>query len=349
MKGKRESRGTRAVYEVRYEVGKLPYDVLERMFSKFGTHDPRVVIGPRIGEDAAVLDMGDRYLVLSMDPVTFTEERIGWYCVNVNANDVAVMGAEPKWFLATLLLPEGRTDDRLIGSIFEDMASSCRSLNISLCGGHTEITMDLERPMMVGLMAGEVEKEDLVDPERIHPGDVILLTQGIAIEGTAIIAREKYAELRGVMPVSSLEKAKNTLSNPGISVVEAARIACVNARIHGMHDPTEGGLSAGLWELAMACGHGMMIDAEKVTLLPETHLICSHFNIDAWGLIASGALLIVIQEDEADKVESCLREAQIPCTPIGRVVPKDEGLWIERENRRIPILPHHVDEISKVL
>ena len=91
-----------------------------------------VVIGPRYGEDAAVIDMGEKYLVAKTDPITFTEERIGWYAVHINANDIATLGARPRWFLATLLLPEGRATRELARRIFRDILRTCRSLGIAL-------------------------------------------------------------------------------------------------------------------------------------------------------------------------------------------------------------------------
>ena len=86
-------------------VGKLRAQSLQAYLGKYAVLDSRVVVGPRIGEDAAVIEMGDRYLLATTDPITFATEEIGWYALQVNANDLAVRGARPRWFLATLLLP----------------------------------------------------------------------------------------------------------------------------------------------------------------------------------------------------------------------------------------------------
>ena len=130
-------------------IGKLPSDLLESLLTRYASHDERVVLGPGVGEDAAVIDMGERYLVAKTDPITFATEDIGWYAVNVNANDVACCGATPRWFLATVLLPEGCTAQR-VETIFDQIATACGELDIALCGGHTEITYGLERPIVVG-------------------------------------------------------------------------------------------------------------------------------------------------------------------------------------------------------
>lgn len=329
-------------------VGKLPPDLLKKLLRKIDPKDPSVVIGPRVGEDAAVLDMGDHYLVATTDPITFTEKRIGWYCVNINANDIATMGATPRWFLATLLLPQGKTTDRLVENIFDDILNSCRQLNVSLCGGHVEITANLDRPILVGQMLGEVSKDRLVTPERIKPGDVVLMTKSVAIEGTAILATEKEEVVSHNMDRDRIIHAKEFLDDPGISVVKDAAIACQAATIHGMHDPTEGGILTGLWELSQSCTLGLRINKEAITVYPETMTLCQLFDLDPLGLIASGTLLIVIDSEHADQVISSLRDASIPCRMIGEMVPREKGLSIHDGNKSIPLKPFVRDEITKI-
>ena len=90
-------------------LGKLSPDHLDSLLCRhtFSLPDDRVVVYPGVGEDAAVIDMGQRWLVAKTDPITFATDEIGWYAVHVNANDVAAAGSVPRWFLSTLLLPEG--------------------------------------------------------------------------------------------------------------------------------------------------------------------------------------------------------------------------------------------------
>ena len=88
------------------KAGKLPLELLSELLGTIDVSDTRVALGPRPGEDAALIDFGDRYLVAATDPITFATDSIGWYLVQVNANDVAVMGARPRWLMVTLLLPE---------------------------------------------------------------------------------------------------------------------------------------------------------------------------------------------------------------------------------------------------
>src|SRR5713101_6667344 len=143
-------------------VGKLPAELLQRLFCKYLPADPRVVVGPQVGEDAAVLDMGDRYLVATTDPITFATDEADWYALHVNANDLAVRGERPLWFLATMLLPESSTTETAVERLFADVGEACAELGVALIGGHTEVTAGLPRAIVSGCMLGEVEKDRLV-------------------------------------------------------------------------------------------------------------------------------------------------------------------------------------------
>lgn len=206
-------------------VGKLPVEHLRSLLGHLPRHESRLLIGPQIGEDAAVIDAGDRYLVVSTDPITFATDHIGRYVVHVNANDVAVLGARPLWFFVVLLLPEGGTTPELVDTIMTDVQITCEEAGVTLGGGHTEITQGLDRPILVGQMLGEVAPTRLVRKTRIAVGDQILLTRGVAIEGTAILAREKSERLHGQVDVDLLARAARFLIEPGISVVSAALAA----------------------------------------------------------------------------------------------------------------------------
>src|SRR5512136_500269 len=265
----------------RFPLGKLPADVLARLLQAIAPADPRVIQGPGIGLDAAVIDMGDRLLVAKTDPITFAADSIGWYAVQVNANDIATTGAAPRWFMATLLLPGSQADEAMAERIFDQIHSACAVIGASVVGGHTEITYRLDRPIVVGAMLGEVTRDQLVTPSGARPGDAILLTKGIAVEGTAIIAREKAHEL--ALDAAFLERCRSFLTEPGISVVRDAAVAASAGRVHAMHDPTEGGLATGLHELAQASGVGLAIDEDRLPFLPETVSLCRHFGLEPLG------------------------------------------------------------------
>ena len=303
--------------------GKLPADLLERLLGSTGTADPRVLLGPRVGEDAAIIDMGDRCLVAKTDPITFATEAIGWYAVNVNANDIACCGGVPRWFLATVLLPEASTTAELVEDIFGQIRDACSALGVTLCGGHTEITVGLERPVVVGQMLGEVARDAIVTTGGARPGDALVLTKGIAVEGTAIIAAERRAELAAAGLAIDIDACVNFIREPGISVVRDARIAIETGVVRALHDPTEGGLATGLWELAHAAGVGVAID--NVPVLPECAAMCTRFGLDPLGLIASGALLIACDPAGVGGLLAAFRAAGIAAQRIGEVTEASAG------------------------
>src|SRR5687767_15817446 len=158
-------------------VGKLPASTLQAILERHAVKDPRVVVGPRVGEDAAVIDIGDRYLVATADPVTFATDDIARYALVVNANDVAVRGARPRWFLATLLLPAGAATDETVAALFASLQEACEEMEVTLVGGHTEVTHGLDRPIVAGTMLGEVAKDKLVTTGGARVGDAIVMTK----------------------------------------------------------------------------------------------------------------------------------------------------------------------------
>ena len=251
-------------------VGKLPAHLLEALLARYGGQDERLVVGPQVGEDAAVLDMGERNLVVKSDPITFATDEIGWYVVHINANDIATMGGVPRWLLLTLLLPEENTTPDLVERIFAQVSQACQALGIVLCGGHTEITHGLDRPIAVGLMLGEVEKEELVCTAGAQVGDDVILTKGIAVEGTAVLARELGECLSDQLGAELVARGERFLTEPGISVLRDAEIVRRAGVPHAMHDPTEGGLATGLWELAQASGKGIEVDLDRIHRFPDT-------------------------------------------------------------------------------
>ena len=330
--------------------GKLPAALLEELLGQQEpVPDPRLVIGPRPGEDAAVIDFGDRLLIAKSDPITFATDAIGYYAVNVNANDIASMGGTPRWFLATLLLPEQDTTPELVREIFSQIREACHALQVSLAGGHTEITIGLDRPIVCGQMLGETTHQGLITSAGAQVGDAVLLTKGYPLEGVAIIARERARQLSAKgFPADDIARWQGLLFNPGISVVRDAAVLQQAVDVHAMHDPTEGGVATGLRELAKASGVGLRLQAHQMPLLPEGRVLCGTFGLDPLGTIASGALLAAVPATQAvHAVRACDAEG-IACYDIGRVVSAEEGLILRRQDAlpEVPVFAR--DEIVKL-
>ncbi|MBD3306980.1 hydrogenase expression/formation protein [candidate division KSB3 bacterium] len=329
-------------------VGKLKLEQLQPLLEKYTSADDRVLVGAQVGEDAAVIDFGDTYLVAKTDPITFVADDIGWYSIVVNANDIATRGATPKWFLATLLLPEGRTTEKSVETIFAQLAAACRQYQIAFCGGHTEITHGLDRPILVGQMLGEVPRDKLVQTSGAQVGDQILLTKGVAIEATSIIARIKYQELSQQYPAAFLQTCADFIYSPGMSIVEEALIARQGGTVTAMHDPTEGGLATGLHEIAEAAGVGLHITREAIPVFAETQELCQRYGLDPLGVIASGALVLTTPPHHAPQIIQALHTQGIATTVIGTVVEAQQGrILVEGEtSAALPIF--HQDEITKI-
>jgi hydrogenase maturation factor len=332
-----------------FGTGKLPLEFLQSLLKRYTNHDARLVAGPGIGEDVAVIDMGDRYMVVKTDPITFATDEIGWYVVNINANDVATSGARPLWMLNTLLLPQHGTTPELVESIFQQLHDAAQQLGIVLVGGHTEVTWGLERPIVVGVLIGEVPKDKMLTTAGARVGDEVLLVKGIPIEATAIIARERADTLRQRgYDEAFIRRAQDYLYDPGISVLAAARIAAEHPGVHAMHDPTEGGLATGLHELACAANTGLLFDAARAPILPEGERLCHEFGLDPLGVIASGALVVAVESDQAAELIAAYRVQEIPCASIGHLTPPDEGMQMLRDGQRHPLPRYDTDEITRI-
>ena len=329
-------------------LGKLPPDLLAQLLAQAPISDPRVLLKPGIGLDCAVIELGDTLLVFKSDPITFATDEIGWYLVEVNSNDIATMGATPRWLMVTMLLPEGKTTADLVNQINQQLVTACRGKDISLIGGHTEITYGLERPILIGTLIGEVTRERLVTPQGMNVGDRILLTKGIPIEGTAILAREFPERLHDVLSETELQQAQNFLTEPGISVLRDAQIAVAAGQVTAMHDPTEGGLAGALWELAEASGRSLNIDPAAIPIPDLALRVCTAFGLDPLATIASGALLLTVTAVTAPQVQLALAAAGIVCVQIGEVVAGETAVWQTTTSSRVLLPRPKRDEIGRV-
>jgi hydrogenase maturation factor len=328
-------------------IGKIDPDILEKLISVYTHKEDRVLIGAGIGEDAAIIDMGSRYLVAKTDPITHVTSEIGHYAVNINANDIAAMGGKPKWFLATILMPAASSAGEL-KRIFSQLSESCKELGISYCGGHTEVTHSVNNPVVIGHMLGEVERDNLKPTSEACMGDDLIMTKSSAIEATAIIALEKEKELREHLGNKLLARAKNYLYNPGISVVKEANVVSSIKEVHALHDPTEGGIFTGIFEMATASHLGVEVNYDKIPISEETLKLCESYHVDPLGTFASGSLLIAVSPSVSEDVINRLSAKGIKAARIGVMMPKEEGLRLIKNGENLPLPIYHQDEISKI-
>jgi hydrogenase expression/formation protein HypE len=327
--------------------GKLPNDLLREYLNQFVFDDPSILINPGVGEDTAAVNItSEEVLVLKSDPITFATDSIGQYAVLINANDIATSGAKPRWFLTTLLFPCGVTPHE-IRNVINELKAFCRQWDITLCGGHTEITDAVTRPVVTGMMAGTVARQSLIDKRNMAPGDRILLTKGVAVEGTAIIAREFGDRLKNLgMANSEIASSRQFLAS--ISIITEARIAAQSGTVSAMHDVTEGGLANAAEELSIAGGYQIKIDMDAIPVFAETRQVCRLLGIDPLGLIGSGSLLICCRPTGCEALMSAIRRAGIDVTCIGEVLEEGRGIAALKKAQPTPWPQFEVDEITRL-
>ncbi len=297
--------------------GKLPHDLLKKILSSLPAKNPDVVLGPQVGIDAAVIKLSDRTLAVTSDPITLAGDLTAYYCVHVNANDLAVMGAIPKFMTIVGLFPPSPA--KAIERVSRDLFTYARQLGITVIGGHTEITRAVKAPILCACMFGPLAGKRIISSAGARPGDVVIMTKSAALEAAAIIAREKTSFLKKKGFTSrTIGKMKNFLFQPGISILPEAKLSLATG-CSAMHDATEGGILTALWEIAEAAGVRIEIDPEKIPVLPETVHVGRLWKINPLRAISSGALLVTISAKKAGKLLTLLKKAALAATVIGTV------------------------------
>lgn len=313
--------------------GKIPMDILkEVVFRNLGAKRKDVALGPSAGIDGAVVDLGAKSVIISMDPITGALERVGWLAVNVNANDVATFGIEPSFLLSCIMLPES-ADRKTVEVIAVQIDKAAKALGIAIVGGHCEITPGLTQPIVVGCAMGVTEKGRYVTAGGAKSGHKVILTKSAGIEGTAILASDRQEQLKKALSPQTLRRAIRLYDQ--ISVVKDAVTAFRTGGVSAMHDPTEGGVAGGIHEMADASSVGARIFEGKIKIEPEAIRICEFYNIDPLQLIASGSLLIAARSKLADCVVGTLEENGIEAEIIGEFTSSPEERVIVRKNGKI--------------
>lgn len=328
-------------------MGKLPNDLLEEFLDRFAFNDPSLLFFPKVGEDTAAVDISrEEVLILKSDPITFVTDSIGHYAVMINANDIATSGATPRWFLTTLFFPCDTTPSE-IWQVMRELHAACQKLDITLCGGHTEITDAVTRPVVTGMLAGTVARSELIDKRHMQPGDRVLLSKAVAVEGTAIIATEFSEKLKRLgMSEDELAACRQFVSR--ISILEEAHIAKNFQQVTAMHDITEGGLATAVSELSIAGGYRIRIDLGAIPIFSETQKICRLLDINPMGLIGSGSLLICCRKGVSEEIMACISRAGIGIACIGEILEKGRGIEAVKDGAPAAWPHFEVDEITRL-
>jgi hydrogenase maturation factor len=250
--------------------------------------------------------------------------------------------------MVTLLLPEGKTTPEMVELIARQVYEAAQAIGVSVIGGHTEITYGLDRPILASTLLGDVRRESLVTPQGARPGDRLLLTKGVPIEGTAILARELPDRLSQFLSPAEIAQARGFLHDPGISVLHDAQTAIRAGKVTAMHDPTEGGLASALWELAEASGCSLQVDLDSVPVPTLSRRICAALGLDPFATIASGALLLTASPGDVQNICRALKNKGIFCAEIGRVENGPPTVWSANGSESKLLHRPERDEIARL-
>ena len=306
------------------KVGKVSETVLKRSIIKqIHTKRDEVLLGAGVGEDCAAIKLSPgEIFVISTDPITGTVKDVGMLAIQITANDLASSGAEPVGVMLTVLLPE-EVEEADIREMMRQVEDACAHFHIQVMGGHTEVTRAVTQPVISVTGVGKVREDRLVSTAGAKPGQDILVTKWIGIEGTSIIAKEKEKELLGHFSAAFVDTAKGF--DQYLSVLPDSRIA-VEHGVSAMHDVTEGGIYGALWEVAEASGIGLEIDLKAIPIRQETVEICEYFELNPYYLISSGCMLMAA--DRGHDLVRKLEAAGIPAAVIGKATDgKARRIW----------------------
>jgi len=340
------------------KAGKLAPDKLQALVLGRFAHRRRDVLVPaRVGEDCAVIDFGAEVCVMSTDPITGAASGAGRLAVHVSCNDVAANGATPIGVQVVLLLPED-TPESDIAKLMDEVESGCRELDIEVLGGHTEITTRVASPVIVTTAIGRAARDKYVTSSGCRPGDAVVVTKGLGMEGSAILAADwaeaikKGAVAQALPACRSDEQMEQLLQTARsfsmeLSAVRAG-VAAADFGVSAMHDITEGGLYGGLYEMGRASGVSFRILADQTPVYPATAFICSALQLDPLCLISSGSMLIACADGPG--LVAHLSKAGVPAAIIGTAVhPNTNSVLVTANGEQTPLPVPTEDELWRFL
>lgn len=304
------------------KIGKLPNDILKNeILSKININSKDVLVGPGVGEDCSIIDFGEEKCVLTTDPITGATNEIGALSVHISCNDIASAGVKPLGVLVTILVPPTcELED--IKKVMNDIVDTCKSLSVSVLGGHTEIT-DAVNKIIVSITAIGKGK-DIVSTGGAQLNDDIIVTGYAGLEGTVIIACDREEVLLKEFKKEEIDNIKSMLSS--ISVVETGLIAS-KFGVNSMHDATEGGMLGAIWEVGEASGLSVLVEEDRIPIKNETKKISKMFNLNPYKLISSGSMIITTPKGE--ELVSLLNESGINASVVGKIIKGESKIIID--------------------
>ena len=299
--------------------GKLSAEALSRtVFRALGAERPEVLIGPAVGEDAAVIRWTGRYLLFASDPIVGASESAGKLLVRVNVNDIASKGGEPAYMVITIIAPPAM-GEAYVSRVMRDAHVECARYGIAIVGGHTEFNELYDHPVLSAALIGHAER--VFRASDISPGDVLFATGHIGVEGMAILASDRPDLLSGILSPDEIAEVRSWMDDT--CILETSRVL----RRHSvfMHDPTEGGFWGGAREVCRLAGIEADIEEDVVPIHPYTKRVSENLGFDPLSLVASGSMLAVVKRESEDDTAKALCDAGIPFERVGRMTERPCG------------------------
>ena len=324
--------------------GKLAPAVLARLLEHTAANRPEVLVGAAAGEDAAVV-RGRERLIVTADPITFTDQNIGYYSVAVNCNDIVAMGGRPRYLTTTILLPP-RTAAPRLKAIFREIELAAARAGVLWVGGHTEVTTAVTRIVISAQAIGFLRRAPLLT-SAARPGQLLLMTKWAGLEASTLIAREKPAEVRRLLGPAGYREVLGWLHDPGITILAEGAVL-ERYRLGAGHDPTEGGIATGIHEIASRSGVGVLVQGDQVPVHPHTRAVCARFGMDPLGALSSGVFLFTASPATARQACAALTRRGVPAAVIGRITGAQEKVLLERDGVRKPLRRFARDEVIRL-
>ncbi|MDD5556987.1 MAG: AIR synthase-related protein [bacterium] len=299
-------------------MSKFPLRVLrENVYAFTGVSDPDVMLGAAFGEDAAMVRVGGDILLSHVDPIVGAVEGIGYLAVHVACNDIAARGIPPRWILLLIMVPR-LEDAETVGRVMADCRRAADEIDVSIIGGHTGYSSGISRPLAAVTALGVAGGRTPILTAGARIGDVVLVTKGVALEGTAILAQD-FAGTAKRLGLGEEEIAGARRFIDMVSVIpEALDLAEQGA--HAMHDATRGGLLETLLEIAHLSNVGIEIDASSIPVDPLVARFAGAFGFDPLRMISSGTLAATVPPEQAAAALERVRARHVVCAAIGTVV-----------------------------
>lgn len=339
------------------KTGKLTNEQLsELVLSRLPKTSPSTLVGASIGADCAWLNLGDKILVSSSDPITAGGKQSGTLAIHVSCNDIASCGIRPSGILFVIIAPPSCSEAD-ITSIVDQASKEAGALGVDIVGGHTEVNDTVKDFVVITTAFGIIDKSHPVPLGKAKVGDKLIMTKSCGIEGSYIAANSRKDDLASKIDQTLIDEALSY--DRFISVVKEGEIAggIINSEftkdergfyygaVNLMHDITEGGVYGAAYEMAHFSGLGIRLEPSLIPISDATREICRTLDIDPYRLISSGSLLLATSEEE--RVLRKLREGGVEACVIGEFT--ESGYELVFENgERSDLEPPRADEIYKL-